>query len=73
MEELRKVLDALAKSSGGTTLSLLIGAFGCRRGAVNQCLNRNYVRVSTENVWGADVMHVYITEVGRKALASISK
>jgi hypothetical protein len=70
MKEMRKVLEALAKSSGGTTLPLLIGRFGCRREAVNQCRDRNYVGVSKENVWGSEIMHVYITENGRKALAS---
>ena len=70
MKEMRKVLEALAKSSGGTTLPVLTGSFGCRRAAVNQCRVRNYVRVTKDNIWGADVTRVYITETGRKALAS---
>jgi hypothetical protein len=69
VDEVQRALGALAEYPDGATLPLLIGAHGCSRRAIKQCLKQNYMQGRSENEWGTDVMRLWITQVGRKALA----
>ena len=73
VDEIQKVLGALADCPDGTTLPSLIGTHDCRRRAVRQCLKQNYLYGRPENVWGTDIMRLWITQAGRKALALSGK
>lgn len=73
MNEVQKVLGALAECPDGATLPSLIGAHGCSRSAIKQCLRQDYLQGSSENVWGTDVMRLWITQAGRKVLALSKK
>jgi hypothetical protein len=69
VDEMQKVLSALDGYPGGATLPLLVGAHGCTRRAIKQCLKQNYTYGCAENVWGTDIMRLWITQAGRRALA----
>ena len=69
VDEMQKVLGVLADCPDGSTLPSLIGAHDCSRRAVQQCLKQNYLYSRSENVWGTDILRLWITQAGRKALA----
>jgi hypothetical protein len=69
-EDMRKVLDVLASCPEGATLPLLLLTHGCSTQAIGQCLDRDYAREHREKVRSSDIMRVWITEAGQKALTA---
>ena len=69
-EEMRKVLDLLASCPEGAPLPLLLRTHGCSAQAIGQCIDRHYAREQREQVRSSDIMRVWITEAGQKALAA---
>lgn len=69
-EDMRKVLDVLASCPEGATLPLLLLTHGCSTQAIGQCLDRHYAREHREEARSSDIMRVWITEAGQKALTA---
>ena len=69
-EEMRKVLDVLASCPDGAPLPLLLRTHACSAHAIGQCLDCEYARERRELVRSSDIMRLWITEAGQKALAA---
>jgi hypothetical protein len=67
-DEMRKVLSVVASCPDGATLSLLLRTHACSAHAIGQCLDHEYAREHKEAVRSPDIMRLWITEAGRKAL-----
>ena len=69
-DEMRKVLSVLASCPDGATLPLLLRTHDCSADAIGQCLDCEYARERREQVRSSDIMRLWITEAGQKALAA---
>jgi hypothetical protein len=69
-EDMRMVLDVLASCPDGATLPLLLRTHGCSTQAIGQCLDQHYAREQREQIRSSDIMRVWITEAGRRALTA---
>jgi hypothetical protein len=69
-DEMRKVLSVLASCPDGATLPLLLRTHACSAHAIGQCLDYEYARERRELVRSSDIMRLWITEAGQKALAA---
>jgi hypothetical protein len=69
-DEMRKVLSVLASCPDGATLPLLLRTHACSAQAIGQCLEHGYARERRELVRSPDIMRLWITEAGEKALAA---
>jgi hypothetical protein len=68
--EMREVLSVLASCPDGATLPLLLRTHACSPHAIAQCLDHAYARERRETVRSSDIMRLWITEAGQKALAA---
>jgi len=69
-EEMHKVLSVLAGCPDGATLPLLLRTHACSAHAIGQCLDHEYARERREPARSSDIMRLWITEAGQKALAA---
>ena len=69
-DEMRAVLSVLASCPDGAPLPLLLRTHACSAHAVGQCLDYEYARERRELVHSSDIMRLWITEAGQKALAA---
>jgi hypothetical protein len=69
-DEMRQVLSVLASCPDGATLPLLLRTHACSPHAIGQCLDCEYARERRELVRSSDIMRLWITEAGQKALAA---